>query len=92
MMEELAGDAHISFEGDMRAPPLRSMSGVSQEETAVLDFPNRRKSSKRKTQFTWTAYAFTRWDEKAGLRGMRYAPKDRRAHGRKEKETGDEED
>jgi hypothetical protein len=36
--------------------------------------------------------AFTRWDEKAGLRGMRYAPNDRRARGRKEKETGYEED
>jgi transposase len=31
--------------------------------------------------------AFTRWDEKAGLRGMRYAPKVRRAQGTK-KETG----
>ena len=29
--------------------------------------------------------AFTRWDEKAGLRGMRYAPKDRRARGAKKR-------
>ena len=31
--------------------------------------------------------ALTRWDEKAGLRGMRYAPNVRRAQGTK-KETG----
>src|SRR6202140_1493025 len=29
--------------------------------------------------------AFIRWDEKAGLRGMRYAPKDRRARGTKKR-------
>jgi hypothetical protein len=25
-------------------------------------------------KFTWTATAFTRWDERAGLRRMRYVP------------------
>jgi len=34
---------------------------------------------------------FLRWDEKAGLHGMRYAPNVRRAQGTK-KETGYEED
>src|ERR1700722_16410978 len=29
--------------------------------------------------FTSAVTAFTRWDEKAGLHGMRYAPNDRRA-------------
>jgi len=33
-----------------------------------------------------------RWDEKAGLRGMRYAPNVRRARGAIEKETGYEKD
>ena len=28
---------------------------------------------------------FTRWDEKAGLPGMRYAPNDRRAQGAEER-------
>jgi hypothetical protein len=36
MMEELAGDAHISFEGDLRALPLFSTPGASQEETVTL--------------------------------------------------------
>ena len=36
MMEEFAGDAHISFEGDLSALPLSSIPGASQEETAVL--------------------------------------------------------
>ena len=36
MMEELAGDAHISFEGDLRALPLFSTPGASQEETVNL--------------------------------------------------------
>ena len=36
--------------------------------------------------------AVTRWDEKAGLRGMRYAPNVRRARGTKKKETGNAED
>jgi hypothetical protein len=35
---------------------------------------------------------FIRWDEKAGLRGMRYAPNVRRAQGAIEKETGYEKD
>ena len=34
----------------------------------------------------------TRWDERAGLRGMRYAPNVRRALKHKEKETGNAED
>ena len=32
--------------------------------------------------------ALIRWDEKAGLHGMRYAGKDRRARSAKKKETG----
>jgi hypothetical protein len=36
MMEELAGDAHISFEGDLRALPIFSTPGASQEETVTL--------------------------------------------------------
>ena len=36
--------------------------------------------------------ALGRWDEKAGLRGMRYAPNVRRAQGAIEKETGYEKD
>jgi hypothetical protein len=36
MMEELAGDAHISFEGDLRALPIFSTPGASQEETVAL--------------------------------------------------------
>jgi hypothetical protein len=36
MMEEFAGDAHISFEGDLSALPLSSIPGASQEETGVL--------------------------------------------------------
>ena len=36
MMEELAGDAHISFEGDLRALPIFSTPGASQEETVNL--------------------------------------------------------
>jgi hypothetical protein len=36
MMEELAGDAHISFEGDFRGLRLLSTPGASQEETPAL--------------------------------------------------------
>jgi hypothetical protein len=36
MMEELAGDAHISFEGDFQGLRLLSMPGASQDETAAL--------------------------------------------------------
>jgi len=36
MMEELAGDAHISFEGDFCGLRLLSMPGASQEETPAL--------------------------------------------------------
>ncbi|HMI52661.1 MAG TPA: hypothetical protein VK525_14180 [Candidatus Saccharimonadales bacterium] len=36
MMEELAGDAHISFEGDFRGLRLLSALGASQEETPAL--------------------------------------------------------
>src|SRR5258708_4139359 len=36
MMDELAGDAHISFEGDFSALRLLSVPGASQEETKVL--------------------------------------------------------
>jgi hypothetical protein len=36
MMEELAGDAHISFEGDLRVLPIFSTPGASQEETVTL--------------------------------------------------------
>jgi hypothetical protein len=39
-----------------------------------------------------TESCIIRWDEKAGLHGMRYAPNNRRARGTREKETGDEED
>ena len=41
---------------------------------------------------TSTVSAFTRWDEKAGLRGMRYAPNVSTCSRHKKKETGDEED
>jgi hypothetical protein len=40
---------------------------------------------------TWTVTALTRWDEKAGLHGMRYAPRIDVLYAQ-EKETGDEED
>jgi len=36
MMEELAGDANISFEGDFRGLLLLSTPGASQEETPAL--------------------------------------------------------
>ena len=36
MMEELAGDAHISFEGDLRGLALSSMPFASEEMTAAL--------------------------------------------------------
>jgi hypothetical protein len=36
LMEEFAGDAHVSFEGDLSALPLSSIPGASQEETGVL--------------------------------------------------------
>ena len=35
-MEELAGMAHISFEGDLSATPVSRLTGVSGNETAVL--------------------------------------------------------
>jgi hypothetical protein len=35
---------------------------------------------------------FIRWDQEAGLHGMRYAPNNRRALGAREKETGYEKD
>jgi hypothetical protein len=40
----------------------------------------------------WTITPFTRWDEKAGLRGMRYAPNVSTCSRHNKKETGDEED
>ena len=36
MMDELAGDAHISFEGDLRMLPLFSAPDASHEETLAL--------------------------------------------------------
>jgi hypothetical protein len=36
LMEELAGGAHISFEGDLRALTLSSLPGASGEPTVVL--------------------------------------------------------
>jgi|ERR1700722_2300929 len=36
MMDELAGDAHISFEGNLSALRFSSMPGVSHEETVAL--------------------------------------------------------
>lgn len=36
MMEQLAGDAHISFEGDLSALHLSSIPGASPEETGAL--------------------------------------------------------
>lgn len=36
MMEQLAGGAHISFEGDLKALRLSSIPGASQEETDAL--------------------------------------------------------
>jgi|SRR5580658_10415500 hypothetical protein len=36
MMEELAGDAHMSFEGDLRGLRLSSIVSASEEETIVL--------------------------------------------------------
>ena len=36
MMDELAGGAHISFEGNLRALRFSSMPGVSYEETVAL--------------------------------------------------------
>jgi hypothetical protein len=36
MMEELAGEAHISIEGDLSAMSLSSISGASKEETIAL--------------------------------------------------------
>jgi len=35
-IEELAGDAHISFEGDLRALKLADLPGASTDETASL--------------------------------------------------------
>jgi hypothetical protein len=35
-MEELAGNAHISFEGDLGSSKLTSISGASGEETSLL--------------------------------------------------------
>jgi hypothetical protein len=37
LMEELAGNAHISFEGNFRGLQLLSTPGASQEETPVLE-------------------------------------------------------
>jgi hypothetical protein len=36
MMEQLAGNAHISFEGDLKALHLSRIPGASNEETEVL--------------------------------------------------------
>src|SRR5580692_4149178 len=36
LMEELAGGAHVSFEGDLRGLTLSSISGASGEPTAAL--------------------------------------------------------
>jgi hypothetical protein len=36
MMQELAGGAHVSFEGDLRGLRLMSFPGASEESTAVL--------------------------------------------------------
>ncbi len=36
MMKALAGDAHISFEGDLKALRFSSISGASMEETEAL--------------------------------------------------------
>lgn len=36
IMEELEGDAHISFEGDLRALGLTGYPGISEQPTAVL--------------------------------------------------------
>ena len=36
MMEEFAGEAHVSFEGDLSALTLSSIPGASKEETGVL--------------------------------------------------------
>jgi hypothetical protein len=36
MMEDLAGGAHISFEGDLKALRLSSIPGASKEETQAL--------------------------------------------------------
>ena len=36
VMEELAGGAHVSFEGDLRGLTLLSISGAPEEPTAVL--------------------------------------------------------
>ena len=41
---------------------------------------------------TFPISGLTRWDEKAGLRGMRYAPNVSTCSRHKKKETGDEED
>jgi hypothetical protein len=36
LMEEFEGDAHVSFEGDLRSLPLSSYPGVSTQPTAPL--------------------------------------------------------
>jgi hypothetical protein len=36
VMKELAGSAHISFEGDLRSLKLHALPGASEEETSVL--------------------------------------------------------
>lgn len=36
VIEQLAGNAHISFEGDLRNTRLTAMSGASEEETSIL--------------------------------------------------------
>jgi hypothetical protein len=36
MVEDLAGNAHISFEGNLRGLPMWNMAGISKEPTTVL--------------------------------------------------------
>ena len=47
IMEELAGNAHISFEGDLRNLRLSSFAGASEAETAAL----RRNTLRPKQEF-----------------------------------------
>jgi len=42
VMEELAGNAHVSFEGDLHGFRLSHISGASDQETAVLKRNTRR--------------------------------------------------
>jgi hypothetical protein len=50
------------------------------------------KSEKWRLVPKWTVSPLIRWDEKAGLRGMRYAPNVSTCSRHNKKETGDEED